>query len=65
MATKTSNLGRRFLDNADVEIRSAMKSRTIENICDRIECARVLLKLALKEYKKEMLANDANDIGNN
>lgn len=51
--TKSSRLGARLLNCADVEIRSAVRSRSPELIVDRIRCAMVLLKRALKEYGKE------------
>ncbi len=52
--SKPSRLGARLLNCADVEIRSAVRSQSPIMICDRIICAQILLKLALREYEKEL-----------
>ncbi len=52
--THMSSLGKRFLDNVNIEVRLAVRSRSPKNICDRIRCVRILLKLALEEYQKEL-----------
>ncbi len=52
--TSSRGLAKRFLDNADTEVRSAVRSRSVTSIVERIQCARTLLKLALEEYQKEL-----------
>ncbi len=50
-------LAKRLLDCADGETRAAVRSRSVPNTVERIRCARILLKLALKEYEKEVDAD--------
>ena len=49
-----AKLGREFLNLARSELADAARSRTATNVAVCVRAARIILKLALAEYEKEM-----------